>query len=64
MVHRRRSQGLKPHGGVIAWLKEVEEAKIFVSAMTIGELQVGVEITRRQDADKAAGIAAWVDEDC
>jgi predicted nucleic acid-binding protein len=53
---------LKPHAGVVAWLQEVEEAKIFISAVTIGELQAGVELTRRQDEDKAAEIETWVDK--
>ena len=46
----------------IAWLQEVEEAKISISAVTIGELQAGVELTRRKDEDKAAEIEAWVDK--
>jgi len=32
-----------------------------MSAVTIGELQAGVEITREQDAEKAQAIAAWID---
>jgi predicted nucleic acid-binding protein len=52
----------RPHGGVVAWLQSIEEDQIFVSAVTLGELQAGVELTRRQDQDKAREIEAWVDK--
>jgi predicted nucleic acid-binding protein len=45
----------------MAWLSAVEEASFFVSAVTLGELQVGVEKTRRQDPLKAEEIERWVD---
>jgi len=51
----------KPHGGVLAWLKELQETQIYLSAVTIGELQTGVERTRAQDHQKAAQIGAWID---
>ena len=44
----------KPHGAVVAWMKTLQAEQIFLSAVTIGELQAGVELTRRQDAVKAA----------
>jgi toxin FitB len=51
----------RPHGGVLAWLRGVADTDLFVSAITLGELQAGVEITREQDAVKAAAIERWVD---
>ena len=51
----------KPHGGVMAWLESVDDTKLYLSAVTLGEIQAGVEITREQDADKAAEIEAWLD---
>lgn len=51
----------KPHGGVIAWMKGVREEQLFISAVTIGELQAGVERTRRNDPEKAHAIESWVD---
>ena len=50
----------RPHPSVVAWLQAVPERNLYLSAVTIGELQRGVEITRRQDAAKAAEIEAWV----
>jgi predicted nucleic acid-binding protein len=52
----------RPHGAVVAWLRAVPDANLFVSAVTIGELQAGVEITRTRDAAKAAEIEAWIDQ--
>lgn len=52
----------KPHGAVIAWLGTLREEQVFLSAVTMGELQTSVEITRIQDAAKAAEIEAWVDQ--
>src|SRR5579862_2549633 len=51
----------RPHGAVIAWLQDVEDSSLFLSAVTIGELQAGVEITREQNAAKAKKIDAWID---
>jgi len=51
----------KPHGAVLTWLKQLQESQIYVSAVTIGELQAGVERTRGQDPHKAAQIQSWID---
>jgi len=50
----------KPHGAVVAWMKTLRAEQIFLSAVTIGELQAGVELTRRNDAAKALEIEAWL----
>ena len=52
----------RPHGAVIAWLHTVPDSDLYVSAVTIGELQAGVEITREQDAEKAAEIEFWLEQ--
>ena len=53
---------IKPHGGVLSWLAVQETNTLFISAMTIGELQRGVEVTRQQDAAKAAQIESWLEQ--
>ena len=35
--------------------------QLFLSAVTIGEIQAGIEITREQDAAKAEDIERWLD---
>jgi toxin FitB len=51
----------RPHGAVTAWLRATADADLHLSAVTIGELQAGVEITREQDAVKAAEIESWLE---
>jgi toxin FitB len=51
----------KPHGAVVAWLESVDDAKLFLSAVTLGEIQAGIEITREQDGAKASELEAWLD---
>jgi toxin FitB len=52
----------RPHGGVVAWLNRQEEQQLCLSAVTIGQLQAGVERIRRQDAVRASSIESWVDQ--
>ena len=52
----------KPHGGVMAWLAAQESASLYISAMTIGELQRGIELTRAQDETRAGEIEAWLEQ--
>jgi toxin FitB len=49
----------KPHGAVVAWLHSLELGQALFSAVTFGEIQRGVELTRRQDPVKANEIEAW-----
>lgn len=51
---------VKPHGAVVAWLETLRVGQIALSAVTIGELQTGVELTRGQDAAKAREIESWL----
>ena len=60
VVSEMRKQ--KPHGAVVAWLTDLRDEQVFLSAVTMGELQAGIELTRRQDAEKATEIERWVDQ--
>ena len=51
----------RPHAGVVAWLQSIDDADLHLSAVTLGEIQAGVELTRDHDATKAAEIEAWLD---
>lgn len=51
-----------PHGGVVAWLESVPDEHLHLSAVTLGELQAGVEITREQDREKAEAIEVWIEQ--
>lgn len=50
----------RPHGAVVAWFEDLRVEQIFISAVTMGELQTGVERARRQDPAKAQEIEAWL----
>lgn len=51
----------RPHGAVLAWINGVDDASLYLSAVTLAEIQAGIEITRDRDAAKAAEIDAWLD---
>ena len=50
----------RPHGGVVAWLTQLRDEQLFLSAVTLVELQAGIERTRAQDAKNAK--EGWVDQ--
>lgn len=52
----------RPHGAVVAWFDQVDESHLHLSAVTLGEIQAGIELTRQQDPDKAAEIDRWADQ--
>ena len=51
----------RPHGAVVAWFRAVDETELHISAVTVGEIQAGIELTRTQDPAKADEIEAWLD---
>jgi toxin FitB len=52
----------RPHGSVLAWLRNTPDSDLHLSAVTIGELQAGVEATRENNPEKAAEIERWIDK--
>ena len=50
----------RPHGGVLAWFREIPDADLRLSAVTIGEIQAGIEMTRERDPAKAAALETWL----
>jgi hypothetical protein len=52
----------RPNPLVISWLRGVSDRDLFLSAVTIGELQAGVEKLRQTNQDAAAEIEEWVDQ--
>ncbi len=51
----------RPHRLVMLWLQSVDDAKLFLSAVTLGEIQAGIEMTREQDLAKAAELEMWLE---
>lgn len=52
----------KPHGSVIAWMRAVSDKDLHLSAVTIGEIQSGIELTRTTDPAKADELEAWLEQ--
>jgi predicted nucleic acid-binding protein len=52
----------RPHGAVLAWIESQQEQQLFISAVTLGELQSGIERLRQRDTDKANEIESWLDQ--
>jgi len=51
----------RPHGAVMAWLASVDRGDLNISAVSLGEIQAGIEITREQDPARAALFDAWAE---
>jgi predicted nucleic acid-binding protein len=52
----------RPHGAVLAWTRRTPQSLLFLSVVSIGEIQIGVEITRTRDPPKAAEIERWLEK--
>ena len=50
----------KPHGAVVAWVKGTANSQLHLSAVSLGEIQAGIELTREQNPEKAEELEAWV----
>ena len=50
-----------PHRNVLNWVHGVPGDELFLSSVTIGEIQAGIEITREQDTAKAEELEDWLD---
>ena len=46
----------------MSWISSVPLDQIFLPAYTVGEIQVGIEITRDQDRIRAEEIESWLEE--
>lgn len=51
----------KPHGAVLAWFQQVDDQALYLSAVTIAEIQAGIELTREQNTQKAQELETWLD---
>jgi toxin FitB len=49
----------RPNPKVVVWLQNVEDSDLHLSAVTVGEIQAGIELTRGQDPVKAEELEAW-----
>ena len=50
----------RPHPGVVGYLKNQAADATFISAMTLGEIEAGIEKQRGRTAGFAAALAQWL----
>ena len=58
VVSELRKRDPDPH--VLAWYDTVSSAEIFISALTIGEIRLGIERLRRKDHAQADLLEQWL----
>ena len=51
----------RPDPRVVEWIDSVEDERLFLSVVTVGEFQAGVE--KLSDARRKAAIQSWLDDD-
>jgi predicted nucleic acid-binding protein len=50
----------RPNQSVIAWLSGKRDEALFVSVLSLGEVEAGIERTRRSDPAFATALEAWL----
>ncbi len=50
----------RPHPAVLDWISSIPVDQLFLSAVTVGKIQAGIEITREQDPSKAEELETWL----
>lgn len=50
----------RPNPEVVHWVEGLAEDQMFLSAVTIGEIQAGIEMIRARDREKADELSAWL----
>lgn len=50
------------HDAVLDWIVNIPAELLFVSAVTVGGIPAGIEITREQDEAKAEELEAWLEK--
>ena len=58
----RKVRSGKANPGVAAWAEQVPSAELFISVITIHELEHGVLLMERSDAAQGALLRAWLDQ--
>lgn len=51
----------RPHPSVTRWIADVPSEQIFLSAVTVGKIQAGVENVRDRDPRRAHELEVWLD---
>lgn len=58
----RKVRSGKANSGVTRWAEQVPSAELFISVITIHELEHGVLLMERSDPTQGAMLRAWLDQ--
>lgn len=51
----------RPHPSVTRWLADIPSDQLFLSSVSVGEIQAGIENVRDRDPRKAYELEVWLD---
>lgn len=51
----------RPNAGVVRWLSKQPEDQLYLSVVTLGEIERGIEKRRKDDPEFATALAAWLE---
>lgn len=57
----RKAGDGKADANVVAWLDRVDAVTLFLSAVTLMELELGILLMERRDPDQGARLRGWMD---
>ena len=58
----RKAKSGKADAGVIAWAAGLSASELFLSAISVLELEMGVLLVERRDAAQGAVLRSWLDK--
>jgi hypothetical protein len=58
----RKAPGGKADPGVVAWARSVSASSLYLSALTVYELELGVLAKERQDGPQGSLLRRWLNE--
>jgi toxin FitB len=56
----RKAKSGKADSNVVAWANSVSAARLYISVITILELEIGVLLVERRDASQGAVLRSWL----
>lgn len=57
----RKAKSGKANKNVVAWANSVSTTSLFISAITVLELETGILLVERRDAKQGAVLRSWID---
>ena len=56
----RKAKSGKAHKNVIAWAKRIPVSSLFISVITVLELETGILLVERRDPSQGAVLRSWI----